>query len=121
MAELRERFTLRNAPGWLLQALGIFTLAIWILNAKGTVEEAISTAGQITYVVYATLPFLLSPWLGLSLIIAGVLYVIFVPQEHHPTKNVWIAGSIVGTQPVIPVHSRGAANGPKGIPPSFGT
>lgn len=103
MAELRERFTLRNAPGWLLQALGIFTLVVWILNAKGTIEEAMSTAGQVSHVVRIVLPLLLSPWFGLTLIIAGVLYVIFVPQKHHLAKNVWIAGSIAWTACILSI------------------
>ena len=34
----------------------------------------------------------LSPWFGLSLVLAGILYVVFIPQERQFTKNVWIAG-----------------------------
>lgn len=90
-AELAGKFTLRKAPGWLLSVIGFVTFLRWLLDLKGTIEEAISTAGEVSSTIQFISPLVISPWFGIALVIAGIGYGIFVPTTDHPTPRAEIA------------------------------
>jgi hypothetical protein len=90
-AELEELFTSRQLPGWLLQIIGGLVVLRWLLDLKSTLEEAVTTIGQVPAVIRLLSPLIFSPWFGIALVLVGIAYVIFIPAKDRPSPHAKVA------------------------------
>ncbi len=90
--QCREKIANSNL-GWLL---GLFGLVWTLLGWKGQVEEAVNTAHQLFPFLSVALTFVGSTWFGIALMMAGLVYVIFVPAERHPSSSAIATAAAIG-------------------------
>jgi hypothetical protein len=82
---------------WILGGIQeIACFLIWVLDQKSRLEGAMLTLEQLGEIVPTLYGVVISPWSGIVLILLGMLYVIFVPDEDHPAVKYPVLGAWVG-------------------------
>jgi len=83
-----------------VRLLSIGAVLLFLLHWKSDLEEIVSTANQLPSFVRGVGTLLGSPWAGLTLVVFGIAYIIFVPAKNHPSSRAavtaiaWMGGVI---------------------------
>jgi hypothetical protein len=95
--DLKKLWTKLKGPAVVLTLLGLIQEVLRVLASlldwKSRVEEALSTAHQIEPIFGLLFRFVASPWFGISLILTGVFYAVFVPVEQQ-VRSIKVATAV---------------------------